>query len=332
MIFMKPDNEKPGKKDPVHLFIEMLRIRLIEEGIASYYPEQEMRCPVHLSIGQEAVSVGVCANLRNDDYVLSNHRSHGHYLAKGGNLTAMISEIFGKANGCTRGKGGSMHLVDLDAGFLGAVPIVGSTIPIAAGVALGTMMKGEKRITTVFFGDGTIEEGVFHETLNFAALKHLPLLFICENNFYSVYSPLSVRQPPNREIISIAKGHGVESYLGDGNNVLEVQQLTQKAVNKIHSSGGPVFLEFTTYRWREHCGPNYDNNIGYRTEDEFNLWKEQCPIERFRHYLIQQKLINSDMIEEMEKEIKKEIRNAIQIAKEDDFPDKEELLEGIYAK
>ena len=322
----------PGKEDMLRLFYAMLRIRLVEEAIVSYYPEQEIRCPVHLSIGQEAVSVGVCANLGIKDYVLSNHRSHGQYLAKGGNLIAMISEIFGKVDGCTKGKGGSMHLIDLKVSFLGAVPIVGSTIPIAAGVALGTLMKGEKKITTVFFGDGTIEEGVFHETLNFAALKKLPLLFVCENNLYSVYSPLSVRQPANREIVSIARGHGIESYQVDGNNVLEVYHLTQKALEIINQSGGPVFLEFSTYRWREHCGPNYDNTIGYRTEEEFLLWKEQCPIERFKRYLVQQKMLNSNVVEDMSREIQKEIKNAIYVAKKSDFPKKEELLEDIYAK
>jgi len=320
------------KEDMLSLFYSMLRIRLVEEGIAEYYPEQEMRCPVHLSIGQESVAAGVCANLTDMDYVLSNHRSHDHYLAKGGNLPAMMAELFGKQEGCTRGRGGSMHLIDLKAGFLGAVPIVGSTIPIAAGVALGTLMKGERKITTVFFGDGTIEEGVFHEALNFAALKKLPLLFVCENNLYSVYSPLSVRQPSNREIVSIARGHGVECFTGDGNNVLEVYQQTQKAVNRIHEGGGPVFLEFATYRWREHCGPNFDNTIGYRTEKEFFQWKEQCPIEQFKNYLIQNEMIDSDSVEDMCKQIKKEIQTAIDFAKKSDFPDKEELFAGIYAK
>lgn len=316
----------------LHLFYSMLRIRLVEEQIAAYYPEQEMRCPVHLSIGQEAVAAGVCANLTNGDYVLSNHRSHDHYLAKGGSLTAMMAEIFGKKDGCTRGKGGSMHLVDLKAGFLGAVPIVGSTIPIAAGVALGTLMKGEKKITAVFFGDGTIEEGVFHEALNFAALKKLPLLFVCENNLYSVYSPLTVRQPSNREIVSIARGHGVESFQSNGNDVLDVYHQTQKAVDTIKKSGGPVFLEFSTYRWREHCGPNYDNTLGYRTEEEFLLWKEQCPIERFKHYLINKKMIDSGFVEDMSKKIRKEIQSAINFAKNSDFPNKKELFEGIYAE
>ena len=319
------------QEDMLRLFYSILRIRMVEEEIAAYYPEQEMRCPVHLSIGQEAVAAGVCANLTDVDYVLSNHRSHDHYLAKGGSLTAMMAEIFGKVEGCTKGKGGSMYLIDLKAGVLGAVPIVGSTIPIAAGVALGTLMKGEKRITTVFFGDGTIEEGVFHETLNFAALKKLPLLFVCENNLYSVYSPLSVRQPANREIVSIVRGHGVESYQGDGNDVLDVYFLTQKAINTINRNGGPVFLEFKTYRWREHCGPNYDNTIGYRSEEEFFIWKKRCPVERFKQYLIRQEVLNLDILENMQKTIKTEIDNAIQKAKMGEFPDKEELFEGIYA-
>ncbi|MBI4331624.1 MAG: thiamine pyrophosphate-dependent dehydrogenase E1 component subunit alpha, partial [Chloroflexi bacterium] len=177
------------------LYYAMLRIRLVEERIAELYPEQQMRCPVHLCTGQEAIAAGVSAHLTSDDYALSNHRSHGHYLAKGGDLKAMMAEIYGRVTGCSRGKGGSMHLVDLAAGFLGATPIVGSTIPMAVGAALATVMKGEKRVTVAYFGDAAVEEGVFHESLNFAALKRLPVVFVCENNFFSVYSPLSVRQP-----------------------------------------------------------------------------------------------------------------------------------------
>ena len=248
----------------------MLYIRLVEEEIARIYPEQEMRCPVHLSIGQEAIAVGICENLSQDDFIMSNHRSHAHYLAKGGNLSKMLAEIYGKQTGCCNGKSGSMHLIDLSQGFLGAVPIVGSCLPIATGVAFGTKIKKMDNITTVFFGDGAVEEGVFHESLNFASLKQLPIVFICENNFFSVYSPLSVRQPSNREIYLLAKSHGIESFQGDGNNVLEVYQLMEKAIEIIRKGNGPVFLELKTYRWREHCGPYYDNHLGYRTEEEFN--------------------------------------------------------------
>ena len=167
---------------------DMLRIRMVEEHIADRYPEQEMRCPVHLSIGQEAVAVGVCAALAATDQVVSAHRSHAHYLAKGGDLLGMIGELYGKDVGCCRGKSGSMHLVDPTAGFMAAVPIVGSTIPIGVGLAFASALKGERRVTGIFFGDGSTEEGVFAESLNFAVLKKLPALFICENNFYSVRS------------------------------------------------------------------------------------------------------------------------------------------------
>src|SRR5207249_1080843 len=206
-------------KRQLEFYWNMLRIRLVEERIAEMYPQQEMRCPVHLCIGQEAIAVGVCAALDNTDYVTGGHRSHGHYLAKGGDLKAMVAELYGKATGCCEGKGGSMHLVDLPVGFLGAVPIVGSTIPLAVGAAFGAMMRSEKRVAVPFFGEGATEEGVFHESINFAALKKLPVVFVCENNNYSVYSHISVRQPANREVYSVAEGHGVESLQGDGNDV-----------------------------------------------------------------------------------------------------------------
>ena len=309
----------------------MLRIRMVEEKIAELYPEQEMRCPVHLCIGQEAVAVGVCANLTVDDYVLSGHRSHGHYLAKGGDLKAMMAELYGKVTGCSQGKGGSMHLVALSAGFLGATPIVGSTIPIAVGAAFGSAMRGERRVIVVFFGDAAVEEGVFHESINFAALKSLPVVFVCENNLYSVYSPLSVRQPEGREIFRLAKGHGMESYQGDGNDVIEVYKLAEQAVRKAREGGGPTFLEFKTYRWREHCGANYDNQLGYRTESEFQEWKQRCPIERLKERLLGDDVLCNQDIEGMIRNLEAEIEDAVVFAKESPFPAERLLLEHVYA-
>src|SRR3989338_9607744 len=177
------------------LYRKLLLIRQTEEKIAEKYQEREMRCPVHLSIGQEAVAVGVCDNLKKEDIVYSNHRCHAHYLAKGGNLNRMIAEIYGKETGCAKGRGGSMHLIDLAAGFGGATPIVGNSVPIAVGAAFSNKLKGDKNIAVVFLGDGSTEEGVFHESLNFAILKKLPVLFVCENNLFSVYTNLSERQP-----------------------------------------------------------------------------------------------------------------------------------------
>ena len=186
------------------LFESMVRIRQIEEAIADHYSEQEMRCPVHLSIGQEGAAVGVCAALRSSDMAMSGHRSHAHYLAKGGNLLAMIAEIYGRQTGCSGGRGGSMHLVDLAAGFMGAVPIVGSTIPIATGLAFAERQKGGSRLTVAFLGEAATEEGVFHESANFASLHQLPIVYVCENNLYSVYSPMQVRQPAHREVMDLA--------------------------------------------------------------------------------------------------------------------------------
>lgn len=320
---MKPEKLK-------RLYYQMLRIRKVEEKIAELYAEREMRCPVHLCIGQEAVGVGVCASLSRHDYVLSSHRSHGHYLAKGGDLKAMMAELYGKVTGCSQGKGGSMHLVCLCKGFLGATPIVGSSIPIAVGAAWGSVMRGHQRVTVAFFGDAAVEEGVFHESINFAALKELPVIFVCENNLYSVYSPLSVRQPEGREVFWLAKGHGVESYQGDGNDVIEVYKLAERAVRKARQGGGPTFLEFKTYRWREHCGPCYDNNLGYRTEEEFQGWKRCCPIEMLRGRLLTDGILHKQDIEDMVSRVESEIEDAVAFAKESPFPPERCLLEDVY--
>lgn len=312
------------------LLYGMLRIRMVEEKIAELYPEQEMRCPVHLCIGQEAIAVGVCIGLRREDYALSGHRSHGHYLAKGGALKAMMAELYGKVTGCSRGKGGSMHLVDLSVGFLGATPIVGSTIPVGVGTAFASATRSEQRVTVVFFGDAATEEGVFHESLNFAALKRLPVVFVCENNLYSVYSPLSVRQPKGRELFRLAEGHGIERHQADGNDVVAVYEMAGDAIAKARRGGGPTFLEFKTYRWREHCGPYYDNDLGYRTENEFQEWKQRCPIERFKRRLLRDRVLNEQGIQNLIAQIATEIQDAVRFAKESLFPEESTMAEDVY--
>jgi pyruvate dehydrogenase E1 component alpha subunit len=304
---------------------------MAEDKIVELYPEQEMRCPVHLSIGQEAISVGVCENLRKKDVVLSNHRSHGHYLAKGGDLKAMMAEIYGKANGCSKGRGGSMHLIDLSVNFHGASSIVGGTIPIAVGMALGFLMQKKDNLAVVFFGDAAVEEGIFHESINFATLKKLPVIFVCENNFYSVYTHISVRQP-KREIYSLAKGHGIRAYQEDGMDVKKVYEITKKSINNIRTKGGPILLEFLTYRYREHCGPNYDYNLGFRTESEVRKWQKKCPLEKLKKHMLKEKIITKNQIETMEKNIKKEIENAVSFAKNSSFPKRNDLLKNVYSK
>jgi pyruvate dehydrogenase E1 component alpha subunit len=294
---------------------EMLRIRLIEEKLANEYSKQYMRCPTHLSIGQEAVSVGICSLLKKNDYVLSNHRAHAHYLAKGGSLKKMLAEIMGKETGCCKGRGGSMHLIDLEAGFLGSTPIVAGTIPVATGVALSISIKNEDNIVVIFFGDGATETGVFNESINFASLKKLPIIFICENNFYSVYSPLSVRQSEKRNRVEIAKANGLYSFKEYGNDIEKVILAMKKAVSILKEKKEAVFIEFDTYRYKEHCGPNVDNDLNYRPLQEYNEWLSNCPINIYQKKIIDQNLITEKKILEIKNEINLEIEEAFSWAK-----------------
>jgi pyruvate dehydrogenase E1 component alpha subunit len=296
------------------LFESMLRIRLVEESIADKYSEQKMRCPTHLSIGQEAIAVGVCANLTSQDQVLSTHRAHAHYLAKGGCLNSMMAEIYGKASGCSKGMGGSMHLIDTSVGFMGSTAIVGNTIPVAVGLALEKKLTRKKSVACVFFGDGATEEGAFYESVNFAIIHSLPILFICENNLYSVYSGLEVRQPVDRKIYKMVSALGISAQHGNGNDVEEVARKVKHAKTMILKSGGPQFLEFDTYRWREHCGPNFDNNIGYREESEFLKWKKKDPLKNF-YSENSQKYIDRKI-----DTISQEIDDAHQFADDSKFP------------
>ncbi len=314
------------------LFFEMLRIRTVEESIAEHYVEQEMRCPVHLSIGQEAIPVGVCAALDSQDYVMSTHRGHAHYLAKGGDLKAMLAEIYGKSTGCASGKGGSMHLIDLRVNMLGCTPIVGSSLPVAVGTAFGTWLEGGSRVTAVFFGEGATEEGVFFECLNFASLKKLPVIFVCENNLYSVYSPMSVRQPEERDRAGLARAHGIVAETGYGNEVQTVYHLANQAIVRARAGQGPTYLEFDTYRWREHCGPNYDNQIGYRTEAEFLEWRQKCPVDNYQKYLLRDGEISESDVVDMREAIRREVEEAFVYAKSSPFPVEDQLLNGIYAE
>jgi len=315
---------------PKELYSSMLRIRMVEEKISKLYSEQEMRCPVHLSIGQEAVAVGVCEHLNNKDIVMSAHRAHAHYLAKGGKLKSLLAELYGKSSGCAMGKGGSMHLVDLDSGFFAAVPIVGSTIPIAVGVAWAFKMKKSSNIVAVFLGDGATEQGVFFESLDFASLKNVPILFVCENNFYSVYSQLDVRQASDRNISLLAKSHGVKTFTGDGNNINQVSEIAKEAVNYIKTNNAPAFIELETFRWLEHCGPNGDDELGYRKKGELDEWLKRDPISNYEDLIIKNKqLIRADILE-IKESINNEIDKAFKFAKGSSFPELDILNQHIY--
>jgi TPP-dependent pyruvate/acetoin dehydrogenase alpha subunit len=315
----------------INLFKEMYRIRAVEEAIADHYPEGKMRCPVHLSIGQELIPAVFAETIRPTDFAVSTHRGHAHYLAKGGSLNAMIAEIYGKSTGCAKGKGGSMHLIDLSVNFMGTSAIVGNSIPIGVGLALSAQLKGTDQISCVFIGDGAIEEGVFYESVNFAAVRKLPVLFICENNLYSVYSPLSVRQPTGRSIANMVKAMGIEVGIADGVDIQASNQLMKSAIDQVRKTGLPFFLEFSTYRWREHCGHAFDNDIGYRTPEEFVMWQSKDPL----HYLecqlnnLSQGMQNS--ITEFKFMIEAEVNAAFDFAENSPFPDRREAYDGVYA-
>jgi TPP-dependent pyruvate/acetoin dehydrogenase alpha subunit len=312
------------------LMRELLYIRMVEETMAQRYGEQEMRCPVHLSVGQEAVAVGVCQELNDADRLFSTHRCHAHYLAKGGNLRAMLAEIYGKAAGCLGGRGGSMHLADPECGMIASVPIVASSIPLAVGTALADRIDKSDRVSVVIFGDACVEEGVFHESANFASLNKLPVLFVCENNLYSVYTPLRDRQPA-RPLTDLAIAHGMKCIKADGNDVLAVQSATREAVAHARSGSGPVMLVFDTYRWREHCGPNFDNDIGYRSEQEFQDWKAMDPVERLKKKLLTEKLIKDEELTALTSGLQIEIDAAYDFARAAPLPVRADAALHVYA-
>ena len=322
-------HKQPGEH-LLDLYKRMLRIRMVEEAIAARYHEQEMRCPVHLSVGQEGPAVAVCAALRPDDVIVSTHRSHAHYLACGGDLRSMLAEIYGKESGCSRGRGGSMHLIDRAAGLLAALPIVGGSIPIGVGAALAKKRDGSDAVSVVFVGDAALEEGVFHESANFASMMKLPVVFACENNLYSVYTPYRQRQP-NRPLTRLAEAHDIRTFTEDGNDIEAALERSHEAVAHARSGAGPAFLEMATYRWLEHCGPNYDNDIGYRTPDEFESWRALCPVATARDRLLERGDLDDDSDEELKLSISTEIEAAFEFARQSPFPAAESAADYVYA-
>ncbi len=315
---------------PYHsLLYQMIQIRHTQEKIATLYAEQEMRCPVHLCIGQEAVPVGICGALNSSDYAFSCHRSHGHYLAKGGSLQQLLAELYGKRTGCCHGRGGSMHLVDIEAGFMGSTSIIAGTIPVAVGSALSAKIQNQHKVAVAFFGDAAVEEGLFHESVNFATVHKLPVIFVCENNLYSVYAHIRRRQP-NREIFSMVAGHGIRSVHCDGNDVLAVLNEALTAVERARSGEGPTFIECGTYRWLEHCGPGNDNALGYRDLNEYESWIAHCPIQKLQKNLIDNNLVTSAELDTMIQAIDNEINQAVKFAKESPFPEPGELMQHLY--
>jgi pyruvate dehydrogenase E1 component alpha subunit len=307
----------------------MLRIRRFEEKIVDVYCDQDMKTPAHLYIGQEAVAAGVCANLRREDYVFSTHRSHGHYLAKGGDMRGLMAELYGRKTGCSRGKGGSMHVVDPEVGVCGSTAIVGGNIPLSVGAALASAMQKQRRVAVSFFGDGAVDEGAFHEGLNFAALKKLPVVFVCENNFYATHSHQSKRQPHDH-IYKLAKYYLMPGVRVDGNDVVKVFKAAHEAVKRARRGHGPTLIECRTFRWKGHVGPECDIKLGYRTKAELDAWVKKCPVRRFERKLLKGGTLKKAQLDRITREIDGEVHDAYLYGKKSPHPGVNELLEDVW--
>lgn len=308
----------------------MLTIRLAESRIGDGVASGTVRCPCHLAIGQEAAAVGVSMHLRATDRVFGAHRSHAHFLAMGGSLHGLFAEVLGKNTGVSRGMGGSMHLIDRKRGFYGSVPIVGATIPIAVGAGLAAKMDGSGDVAVSFFGDGATEEGSFHESMNLARMLNVPVLFVCENNFFSSHLHISQRQPTN-SVARYATAHGIPAATVDGNDVGAVAGAVSQALARMRVDREPFFLECVTYRWRGHVGHREDEDVGVLRKDDLALWKLRDPISRLVAGLVARKVYPQGEFERVEGLVRASVEAAWERALADEFPAISELTARVYS-
>jgi TPP-dependent pyruvate/acetoin dehydrogenase alpha subunit len=315
--------------DLIALYRTMVTIRLFEEKVGELFTAARIYGAVHLYLGQEAVATGACAALKPEDYITSTHRGHGHCIAKGGRLDLMLAELFGKATGYCKGKGGSMHIADLEAGILGANGIVGGGIPIAAGAALGCKLRGNGRVVLCFFSDGASNQGSFHESLNLAAVLCLPVIFLCENNQWAVSTPAS-KSIPIANVADRSAGYGMPGVIVDGNDVLAVHHATQKAVERARSGRGPTLIEAKTYRWEGHF--RGDPQV-YRSQQEVDEWRTQRdPIILFEKVLESKGLLTTATAETIRANVRQALQAAIQFADSSPEPSPEQLYSDLYVK
>lgn len=307
----------------------MILIRAAEEKIGDMCAAGAIRCPCHLAIGQEAPPVGIAPHLRRDDRVFGAHRSHAHYLALGGSVRGLMAEVQGKATGVSRGMGGSMHLIDRERGLHGTVPIVGATIAIAVGAALAAKLDGGDAVAVSYFGDGATEEGVFHEALNLAAVQRLPVLFVCENNFFSSHLHIDLRQPDN-SVARFAEAHRIPWARIDGNDVVACWRAARDAVEAMRRGEGPRFIEAVTYRWRGHVGPREDEDVGVKRKDDLAKWKQRDPIRRLADALSAEGHLEDGGLERRWAAARREVNEAWEQALRDPYPPTEELLRAVY--
>jgi len=322
-------NELPSPALLMRMFRTMTRIRVFEERLADLVEKGGINTPCHLYIGQEAIATGVCTALNDDDYVWGGHRSHGHYLAKGGDMRAMIAEIYGKATGCSKGRGGSMHLFAGQVGILGTVPLVAATIPLAVGSALASKLRADGKVSVSFFGDGAVEEGHFHESVNIAALYRLPVIFVCENNLYASHLSLAERRLKDN-IEKAGEVHGVPAERIDGNDVLGVHETASRAVERARRGLGPSLIECRTYRWRGHVGPSWDMDVGVKRKDELSEWLSRDPVKRVHKMLSE--VIGETELQAVTNDVQTEVDDAISFALESAYPDASELRQYVFYK
>jgi pyruvate dehydrogenase E1 component alpha subunit len=307
------------------LYRRLRLIRRVEEEVARIYPSDKIKSPVHLSIGQEAVAVGVCDALAPDDVVSGTYRGHASYLAKGGNLKAMMAELYGKATGCAKGKGGSMHLIDMEHYILGSSAVVGTTISVALGYSLALKREGRGRVVAAFFGDGATDEGCFYECLSFSVLQRLPVLFVCENNFYAIHTPIQARWP-TPDLCRRVEGFGLRTRQVTDMDVLKIRDHAVEMVDALRAGSGPWFLECHCYRWKEHVGPNEDYDAGYRSRSELAPWLERDQLPRLGAMLA------PEVRGRIDEEIEREIADAVAFAEVSPVPQPMELYADVFAE
>lgn len=316
-----------GKDRLLEIYEKMFTIRKFEEKVSELFAKGFIPGFVHVYIGQEATAVGVCSALRKDDYITSTHRGHGHCIAKGADVKYMMAELFGRATGYCRGKGGSMHIADTDIGIMGANGIVGGGIPIAPGIAFAAREKGTDRVTVCFFGDGASSQGSFHESLNISAVWKLPVIYVCENNLYANTVPL-IKQMNVNDVATKARAYNIPGVIVDGNNVLSVFKETEEAVKRAREGKGPTLIECKTYRWHGHY--EGDPEV-YRSYDEVNEWKKKDPVVLFRSHLLKETKIDSGLLEEVEKKVQQDIEEGVRFAKDSPEIPISEALTDVFA-
>lgn len=323
-------NNNDNKEQLLNFYKTMYRIRRFEEEIFEFYKKGMMAGLAHLYMGEEAVATGVCAALKEDDYIGSTHRGHGHLVARGADIKKMMAEILGKETGYSKGKGGSMHIMALDKGILGANGIVGAGIPIATGAAYSAKYKGTKQVAVSFFGDGASNEGTFHESLNMASAWDLPIIYVVENNLYGI--SVDTRDVTNvTDLADRAHGYGIPGVVVDGMNVIAVYETAKEAVARARRGEGPTLIECKTYRWQGHHVGDPATYRSRRNPNEKAEWMKRDPINSLREKIINEKFSTEAEVEKIENKIEEEIQEAVKFAAESPYPDVSEAFTDIFA-